>query len=73
MQWTVTYVDAGCRRVEFLSRNGFLWGHGGLYREGWEQVGLSELPFHSGSPRTEKNTLTDAKIQNIHATSQLMI
>lgn len=51
---TVTYIDAGCRWVEFLSRYGFLRGHDGLDREGWEQVRFSELPFHSGSPGTAK-------------------
>lgn len=50
----MTYIDTGCRWVEFLSWNWFLWGHDGLYREGWEQVRFSELPFDSGPPRTWK-------------------
>lgn len=47
----MTYIDAGCWGIEFFSGNGFLCGHDGFHREGWEQIGFPELPFNSSSPR----------------------
>lgn len=55
----LTYIDAGCRGVEFLPRNGFIRAYDGFNREGLKQIRLFEFPFDTSRPeiarRQEQN------------------
>lgn len=46
----VTYIDAGCRRVEFFSRDGFIRSYDGFYGEGRQQERFFKFPFESSRP-----------------------
>lgn len=46
----LTYVDAGCRRVESVSRNGFICSYDGFNGEGFQQIRLFQFPFDTSCP-----------------------